>query len=155
MGSGAGTGPAGIKASFWHSGIVVNDLEQAMSELEQSTGAQWLAPQERPDGDDVVRVCFSQTAPYIELIEGNPGGLWPTTAGPRVDHLAYWTEDFKADCAHLDGMGLRREAGGASVWGGNWAYFRVPAIGIRLELCDTAGRDAFFERWKFAGYTAV
>jgi len=146
-----GSGPAGITASFFHSGIVVSDLEQAMTELEQATGARWLTPQERPDGDGVVRVCFSRTPPYIELIEGNPGGLWPTAAGPRVDHLAYWTDAFEADCAHLDGLGLRREAGGTSIWGGNWAYFQVPAVGIRLELCDTAGRDAFFQRWKFAG----
>lgn len=145
-----GTGPAGITASFWHSGVVVADIEQAMADMEQATGARWLTPQERPDGDGVVRVCFSRTEPYIELIEGNPAGLWPTTSGPRVDHLAYWTSEFEAECANMTALGLSREAGGASAWGGNWAYYRVPALGIRLELCDTAGRDAFFRQWEFA-----
>jgi len=145
-----GTGPAGITASYFHAGIVVTDLEQAMAEMEQATGARWLTPQERPDGDGVVRVCFSQAEPYIELIEGNPAGLWPTAAGPRVDHLAYWTDAFQDECANMAAQGLRREAGGTSAWGGNWAYFRVPAIGIRLELCDTAGRDAWLRQWEFA-----
>jgi Glyoxalase/Bleomycin resistance protein/Dioxygenase superfamily len=147
----AAAGPAGITASFWHAGIVVTDLEQAMSEIGRATGARWLPPQERPDGGRVIRVTFSQSPPYLELIEGNPGGLWETAAGPRVDHLAYWTGAFDAECAHLSGMGLRREAGGRSAWGGNWAYFALPAAGIRVELCDTAGRDAFFQRWNLAG----
>jgi hypothetical protein len=147
-------GPAGIRASFWHAGVVVTNLEQAMDEVGRATGAQWRPAQERPDGRQTIRVCFSQVPPYIELIEGNPGGLWPTADGPRVDHLAYWTDTFEAECANLAGLGLRREAGGASAWGGNWAYFRLPAIGIRLELCDTAGRDAFFRQWNLADDTA-
>lgn len=146
-----GGGPAGITASFWHTGVVVADLEQAMTELGQATGARWLPVQERPDGQDTIRVTFSRTAPYLELIEGNPGGGWPTSAGPHLDHLAYWTDAFEQECARLTGMGLRREAGGTSSWGGNWAYFRLQAAGIRVELCDTAGRDAFFKRWNLAG----
>lgn len=146
-----GAQPAGIAASFWHTGIVVADLEQAMAELTSATGAQWLPVQERPDGQNVVHVTFSQTPPYLELIEGNQDGKWPTAAGSRLDHLAYWTDAFDAECTHLTEMGLRREAGGTSPWGGNWAYYRLQAAGIRVELCDTAGRDAFFERWKLAG----
>ena len=148
------SGPVGITASFWHAGLVVPDLERAMAEISSATGAQWRPAQQRPDGRQTVRVSFSQTAPHIELIEGNHGGLWPTAAGPRVDHLAYWTDTFEAECAHMASFGLRREAGGAAAWGGNWAYFRLPAIGIRLELCDTAGRDAFFQRWNLAGGSA-
>jgi hypothetical protein len=150
-GGGNTGGPAGITASFWHTGVVVADLDRAMAELSQATGARWLPAQERPDGQNMVRVSFSRTEPYLELIEGNPGGLWQTAAGPRLDHLAYWTDAFEAECVQLTGMGLHREAGGRSVWGGNWAYFRLKATGIRVELCDTAGRDAFFERWKLAG----
>lgn len=147
----AGQGPAGITASFWHTAVVVADLDRAMVELGQATGAQWLPVQERPDGTDVIRVTFSQTPPYVELIEGNSGGGWPTAAGPHLDHLAYWTDAFEAECAHLTRMGLHREAGGTSSWGGNWAYFRLQATGIRVELCDTAGRDAFIRRWDLSG----
>jgi hypothetical protein len=145
-----GTTP-GIAASYWHAGIVVTDVEQAMADIGRATGAVFLPAQERPDGQDTIRVSFSQSPPYIELIEGNRGGLWATAGGPRVDHLAYWTDAFGSECAHLTGMGLSREAGGTSAWGGNWAYFRLPAAGIRVELCDIAGRDAFFQRWNLAG----
>jgi hypothetical protein len=146
----SGDGPAGITASFFHTAVVVPDLEKAMAELGSATGAQWLPVQERPDGQDVIRVTFSQVEPYVELIEGNTAGYWPTAEGPHLDHLAYWTDAFQAECAHLTAMGLDREAGGTSVWGGNWAYFRLRAAGIRIELCDVAGRDAFFQRWNLA-----
>lgn len=146
-----GTQPAGITASFWHTGIVVTDLHQAMAELTSTTGATWQPVQERPDGRGVVHVTFSQRAPYLELIEGNPDGKWPTGDGPRLDHLAYWTDAFEAECANFTTLGLDREAGGTSAWGGNWAYYRLQAAGLRVELCDTAGRDAFFRQWNLAG----
>jgi hypothetical protein len=145
----------GKRASFWHVGLVVADIEAAMAELTATTGADWLPVQERPDGDDTIRVSFSTTAPHIELIEGNAAGMWPTSDGPHLDHLAYWSDDFAADCEGFEGRGLQREAGGTSVWGGNWAYYRTAATGFRVELCDTAGRAAFLERWGLTDASAA
>lgn len=139
-----------IKASFIHVGIVVPDLEAAMAEFTFSVGARWLPVQERPDGDATLRVTFSTTAPHIELIQGNPTGTWPTAEGPHLDHLAYWTDDYDAVVADLLAQGFEREAGGTSVWGGSWSYFRLPASGTRIELCDTRGRELFLQRWNFS-----
>ncbi len=122
-----------------------------MAELGDALGIDWRPVQERPDGDRTLLVSFSQQAPYIELIQGNPTGVWATENGPRLDHLAYWTDAYADDCAHLNGNGYDREAGGQSTWGGNWSYFRLPDSGVRVELCDTAGRDAFFRRWDLSG----
>jgi hypothetical protein len=143
----AGSLATGTRASYWHVGLVVSDIEAAMAELTATTGAEWLPVQERPDGEDTIRVSFSTATPHVELIEGNPGGLWPTAEGPHLDHLAFWSDDFAADCARFEDRGLARETGGTSVWGGNWAYYRMAASGFRVELCDTAGRAAFLQRW--------
>ena len=145
----SGSAPAGITGSFWHTGVVVPDLEAAQAELTAATGATWRPWQERPDGDRTLRVSFSETQPYIELIEGNPDGVWDTAAGPHLHHLAYWTDDFDGECANLAGLELDSEIGGRSNWGGNWAYYRLPYAGVRIELCDTKGRDLFLERWDF------
>jgi hypothetical protein len=104
----------GITASFWHTGIVVPDLDRAMTELTSTTGAQWLPVQERPDGERTMRVTFSTQPPYIELIEGGVDGLWQTAEGPRLDHLAYWSEAYEADRANCEELGLQYEAGGTS-----------------------------------------
>ncbi len=122
-----------------------------MDEFSRLTGAHWSPPQERPDGQRVLRISFSRTPPYIELIQGNTDGLWATAAGPRMDHLAYWSDAFDADCANFTTAGMVAEAGGRSAWGGNWAYFRMQASGVRIELCDTRGRDAFLRQWGLSG----
>jgi hypothetical protein len=125
----------------------VPHLETAMEELTATTATQWLPVQERPDRDGHLRVSFSTRAPFIELIQGNPGGVWSTDDGPRLHHLAYWTDSYPEDQAALAARGLEAEIGGTSVWGGNWGYYRLPAGGARIELCDTAGREAFLNRW--------
>jgi hypothetical protein len=142
--------PAGITASFHHVGLVVTDLDAAMAELSRTTGVQWRPAQERPDREGVLRVSFSVTAPHIELIQGNPGGVWSTDNGPHLDHLAFWTDRFEDDCATFTDIGAERETGGTAPFGGRWAYFRLPVSGVRIELCDTAARDAFLERWQLA-----
>ena len=65
-----GEGPAGITASYFHTAVVVPDLERGMAELSRATGAEWLPPQERPDDQDVIRVTFSQTPPMASILRG-------------------------------------------------------------------------------------
>lgn len=135
-------------AELHHIGIVVSDLEAAMAELTALFGLQWTAPQERPDRDQVLRVAFSTTKPRIELIQGNPGGIWSTEGGPRIDHLAFWTDTATSEAEGLT-RGAAREAGGTAAWGGRWAYLRLPATGARVELCDIAGQERFRDTWGF------
>jgi catechol 2,3-dioxygenase-like lactoylglutathione lyase family enzyme len=141
----------GNPAELHHVGIVVPDLEAAMEEMSRLLGLDWTDVQTRPDGDRVLRVAFSTSAPRIELIQGNPGGIWTTDSGPRIDHMAFWIKDFEATSAAADDIGLQREAGGTASWGGRWAYVRGAATGARVELCDERGRPIFDKTWGFAG----
>lgn len=137
-------------ARLHHIGLVVPDLEAAMSELSQLLGLSWTPPQQRPDGERTLRVAFSTTEPRIELIQGNPEGIWATQAGPRLDHMAFWIDDADATDADAAALGLQREAGGTASWGGRWAYVRGRATGARIELCDARGREPFGRTWGFA-----
>lgn len=137
-------------AELHHIGIVVPDLEAAMAEMTKFLGLQWTAPQERPDGHRRLRVAFSTTTPRIELIQGNPGtSTWSTDGGPRIDHMAFWIEDFEATSAAADQLDLFREAGGTASWGGRWAYVRTRDTGARVEMCDERGREFFQRQWGF------
>lgn len=136
-------------AVLHHVGVVVPDLERAMAELTALLGLKWTAPQERPDGDRTLRVAFSLSTPRIELIQGNPGGTWTTDGGPRLDHMAFWIEDFEKASAAASALGVTTEAQGRAAWGGRWAYVRGGATGSRVELCDVSGRPHFLKQWGF------
>lgn len=134
-------------AKLTHIGIVVPDLERAMDEMTRFLGLRWTPPQERPDGDKTLRVAFSMSTPRIELIQGNRGGIWDTQGGPRIDHLAFWIDDFEATAARADALAIPTEAAGRAAWGGRWAYVKTPASGTRIELCDSQGRERFHGTW--------
>jgi catechol 2,3-dioxygenase-like lactoylglutathione lyase family enzyme len=136
-------------ARLTHIGIVVPDLERAMEEMTRFLGLRWTPPQERPDGERTLRVAFSLSTPRIELIQGNPGGVWDTAGGPRIDHLAFWIPDFEATDARATELDIETEAAGRASWGGRWAYVRSPATGARIELCDSKGREHFHRQWGF------
>lgn len=137
-----------MTAQLHHVGIVVPDLDAAMAEMTALFGLEWTPVQERPDRDQVLRVAFSTSQPRIELIQGNPGGVWSTDGGPRIDHLAFWT-DTAATREQGLAQGAVEEAGGQAAWGGKWSYLRLPATGARVELCDTAGQERFRQTWGF------
>jgi hypothetical protein len=130
---------------YFQVGFVVPDLEAAMAELGAGLGVEMLGPLERDVGDGVLRIAFAMTAPpYLELIQGPPGSLWDATAGPRMHHLGYWSDDLDADSARLEaaGMALELDLGFAR-------YHRpASAAGARIELIDAGFRPEFLARWE-------
>ena len=121
--------------------------------LSLGLGIEWSEPQERQNGPYHLRISFSRRAPYIELIEGEPGGPWGTADGPHLDHLGFWAEDFEADKQRLPGTtGMPGGTGRGRAFGwGLGAARRWPHSGFRVELCGASGRAGFNERWKFTG----
>ena len=126
-------------------GFVVPDLEAAMEEFAAMLGAEMIGPQERDLGSTgVLRIAFARTPrPYLELIEGPPGSIWDSTDGPRMHHLAYWSDDMDADSTRLEAAGLKREIDLG------FARYHGPAAatGSRIELISTEHREAFYGRW--------
>jgi len=133
--------------TFAHVGVVVEDLDKAMTELSLGLGVEWMEPQIRQNGPVRLRVVFSRTAPYIELIQGQPGSSWDTSKGPHVQHLAYWTDDFESDKQRLAEAGSALEREGVAPFGGAWSYHLCANGGFRIELCDTKGRQAWLDCW--------
>jgi len=124
----------------YHAGIVVDDFDAARASLSARSGQVWTKPVETdvrlqsPDGERVVRikVCFSASAPHLELIESVPGTIWETSTS-GVHHLGYWSDDVAADCETLVASGATietwSEVGGLRVF----AYCKA-ADGPRIEL---------------------
>lgn len=133
---------------YFQVGFVVPDLEAAMAELGAGLGVEMLGPLERDVGDGVLRIAFAKTPPpYLELIQGPPGSLWDATAGPRMHHLGYWSDDLGADSARLEtaGMTLELDLGFAR-------YHRpTTGAGARIELIDAGFRPEFLARWELPG----
>jgi catechol 2,3-dioxygenase-like lactoylglutathione lyase family enzyme len=130
--------PALHPARFFHTGIVVEDIDRAMAELSRSLGITWKGGWPAvhhlhyfgADHDDELRIAFSvQGPPYLELIEAKDGTLWqPGTSGTH--HLCYWSEDAAGDGAELEADGYERLSGIPGVSGG---YFRSPS-GVTVEV---------------------
>ena len=110
-------------ASLAHVGIVVVDLEKAMAEMSLGLGVEWKEVQIRQNGPVTLRVTFSKKAPFLELIQGQPGSSWDTSKGSV----------------------LERE--GIAPFGGAWSYHQNASGGFRIELCDTRGRQAWMDCW--------
>ena len=137
-----------MDAAHFQVGFVVPDLEAAMKELGAALGVEMIGPQERDlGGEGVLRIAFARTpAPYLELIEGQPGSVWDSTGGPRIHHLGYWSDDMDADSARLEAAGMPREIDLG------FARYHGPAAatGARIELISTEHRETFYGRWGLA-----
>jgi catechol 2,3-dioxygenase-like lactoylglutathione lyase family enzyme len=126
---------------FFHVGLIVEDLDAAITELSAALGLEFNEPHESTYGDSHIRVCYSiQGPPYVELIQGEPGSLWSTTGGPHADHIGYFVDDLEASQAQLEAAGVPVDIDGTS-FGNRFAYHRAPAGGMRIELIDAAKRE--------------
>jgi Glyoxalase/Bleomycin resistance protein/Dioxygenase superfamily len=136
-----------IENPYFQVGVLVEDIEAAREELGRALGVTWGDIVERQNGDWNIRVCFAlEGPPYLELIEGPPGSPWEAVGGSRIDHIGCWTPDIEASKQQLADDGFALELDGAR-FGGKFSYHRGPKSGLRVELLESTGKDAFYERW--------
>src|SRR5579884_1365707 len=87
---------------FYHTGIIVPDLEAAMARLSALAGYRWITPVSYTlpfrtvSGTREVTSTFvySLQAPHVELIQEVPGTAWAAAPGNAVHHLGYWCDDL-------------------------------------------------------------
>ncbi len=99
------------------------------------------------------RVTLSMGGPMrIELLEGEDGSVWHTTAVSELHHLAYWVDDVPEYIALLESDGWQVEVTvlGADGRPSMFAYMTKPG-NPRIELTDSARRAETLER---IGYQA-
>ncbi len=132
--------------SYYHVGIVVPELEPAMEELSRALGLTFNPPHESVYAGDRIRVAYaSQGPPYYELIQGSPGSQWDTAAGPRIDHVGYFSHDFEADIRALEAAGLPIAIDGRP-HGVPFTYHLSALAGMRVELVAESMRERLLAR---------
>jgi hypothetical protein len=139
----------------FHLGIVTGDLVASMTQLSQFLGVSWTEPGSGgglfrgPDGRPQPQPlsCISREGPlHMDLIQGEPGTIWAAPDGPRLHHLAYWTDDLDGDVERLTASGWRIELASPAADGRPGFAYLVRDDGFRVELIDAAGKDAYARR---------
>ena len=82
-------------------------------------------------------------APFIELVQGEPGSPWHCTQA-QLHHLGCFTDDLDAGVAQIQRGGGSIETDGRTI-SGRWAYLRTIRTGALIELieADAAQQEAF------------
>jgi hypothetical protein len=130
----------------YHVGIVVADVERAMTELTAILGVSWGRVQRREnrveaaDGTvTAVDVCFAYTLdgpPYLEVIEQRSGSVFETLG---LHHIGVWANDPHAESGRLEELGWPRESVSLTpdgAWGGGLYHHGLDCV--RVEIVDIA-----------------
>lgn len=132
---------------FYHTGIIVADLDAAMARLSALAGYRWISPVSytlpfrTTAGTQEVTSTFvySLQAPHVELIKEVPGTAWTAAPGNAIHHLGYWTDDLAASAKMLEDNGFTFEATADTAPPdlALFAYY-LDAAGTRIEIVDRA-----------------
>jgi hypothetical protein len=132
---------------FYHTGIVVPDLDAAMARLSALAGYRWINPLSytlpfrTPSGTRELTstIVYSVQAPHLELIQEVPGSPWTAAPGNSVHHLGYFTDNLADTAKMLEDNGFAFEMT-ADMSGSDLALFAyyIDAVGTRIEIVDRA-----------------
>jgi Glyoxalase/Bleomycin resistance protein/Dioxygenase superfamily len=132
---------------YYHTGIVVSDLEAAMARLSALAGYRWIIPLtytlpfRTANGSRELTSTFvySLQSPHLELIQQVPDSPWTAAPGNSVHHLGYFTDDLAETARMLEANGFTFEAT-ADISPPDLALFAyyVDAFGTRIEIVDRA-----------------
>jgi hypothetical protein len=136
-----------MRAMDWyHTGVVVPDLDRAMADTAAFAGYRWMTPlsSDLPvwlaaSGvtEVSIRFAYSLDAPHLELVQDIPGTPWESVAGRAVHHLGYWVDDLRGASAALATRGRPVEVcGGSDPTSPLQFAYHLGDDGIRLELVD-------------------
>lgn len=148
-------------APFYHVGILVPDLSEAIARFSTVLGLDFVEPaQLRTDVDDggcgAVSLdgefTFSiQGPPYIELIQAKGTGTHGLHNGIGLHHIGAWVDDAAEHITAMESAGVRPEGvlrAGEHVVG---AFFRPSDLfGVRYEISPKAVMGDW-EAWLHSG----
>jgi hypothetical protein len=132
---------------FYHTGIIVPDLDAAMARLSALAGYRWITPLtytlpfRTTTGTHELSSTFvySLESPHLELIKEVPASPWAAAPGNSIHHLGYFTDDLADTARILEDNGFTFEAT-ADVSPPDLALFAyyIDAFGTRIEIVDRA-----------------
>jgi catechol 2,3-dioxygenase-like lactoylglutathione lyase family enzyme len=132
---------------YYHTGIVVPDLNAAMTRLSALAGYRWITPLtytlpfRTPDGTRELTSTFvySLQTPHLELIQQVPDSPWTAAPHNAVHHLGYFTDNLAETASMLEANGFSFEAT-ADTSPPDLALFAyyLDEFGTRIEIVDRA-----------------
>ena len=137
-------------SELYHVGIVVPEIEVARERLSSLLGTEW-GPTIEADthvrtasgSDDVIslKLCYSTTAPHLELVEEPPGTPWTCNEYSNLHHIGFFSDSLASDARHLEGGACPLEICGRDGEESPrmFSYHRDP-LGVRFEYVDAASR---------------
>ena len=144
------------EAPYFHVGILVPDLDEAIARFHDVLGLDFAEPSRStiPQLDEngishewEVHVTYSIQAPHLELIEAAGDGVYGAQNGFGVHHIGGWIADAPAFIDHLTGLGVGTEAVMRNGDTNLGAYFDPAALfGVRFEAVPTLIRPGW-ESW--------
>jgi catechol 2,3-dioxygenase-like lactoylglutathione lyase family enzyme len=130
---------------YYHTGIVVPDLDAAMARFSALGGYRWInpitytLPFRTTAGTRELSSTFvySLEAPHLELIQEVPGSPWVAAPGNSIHHIAYFADNLAETAQRLEANGFTFEAT-ADVSPPDLALFAyyVDPFGTRIEIVD-------------------
>jgi catechol 2,3-dioxygenase-like lactoylglutathione lyase family enzyme len=149
-------------APFFHVGILVHDLGEAIDRYADVLGITFVDPAvaraelQEPWREETIdlRVAYSnQGPPYIELLEAQGDGLYSIHQGEGMHHLGVWESDCEGRLEELTTRkGMRTEAVQFTPERTIIVAYFYPGHlhGTRLEIVDE-GRRPMMEDWITGG----
>jgi Glyoxalase/Bleomycin resistance protein/Dioxygenase superfamily len=132
---------------FYHTGIVVPDLDAAMAKFTALAGYRWIAPLSYTlpfrtaagSSELTSTIVYSVQAPHIELMQQVPGSPWTAAPGNSVHHLGYFADNLADSARMLEANGFTLEMT-ADVSPPDLALFAyyIDGTGTRIEIVDRA-----------------
>ncbi|OJZ73684.1 bleomycin resistance protein [Mycobacterium paraffinicum] len=130
---------------FYHTGVIVPDLDAAMARLSALAGYRWITPMtytlpfRTPTGvrELTSTIAYSLQSPHLELVQEVPESPWMSAPGNAVHHLGYFSDDLVSSARALEANGFTLEMT-ADVSGselGLFAYY-TDSSGARIEIVD-------------------
>jgi hypothetical protein len=130
----------------YHTGVVVPDLDQAITDTSEFGGYRWTTPMAVDmtvwmPGVGVaelgIRFAYSLDAPHFELVQDIPDTPWSFVPGRAVHHVGYWVDDLRGASAALSARGRPIEVcGGRDPEDPAQFTYHLGDDGIRIELVD-------------------
>lgn len=154
-----------LQAPFYHTGIVVPDLEKAITRFYDVHGIEFTEPMvyevpwvEDPDPHplEVASVMSRTEPPYYELIQANGDGIFSLANSGQILYHGMWEADMAARLEFLreHGIGIdaffRMEQGSLP-----HAVFTEPFLeGTRIEYVDISSREILLD-WIHTGKSPI
>jgi lactoylglutathione lyase len=144
--------------NIYHTGVIVQNLEQAMTFYTQSMAVTWApihiynplrlwSPAKGMD-EITLRVCYSREGPlHIELIEAVPGTFYDPAINPDAKHIGLFMDDVGAEVERLSAIGWEVLAakGTPEQRYGEMAYLLAPEGKMVIELVSNTIRQRILD----------